>query len=245
MIIRCLYTIIVRGIPQVSIAYPIEINRYEYDQSNKDKPLKKIEEWGIKTQGSNFEALINYPFIDFSSCTTTFVHDIMKFYGVEGGRVCIEETLDHLVRSVSKMDVRYIKLVADVMTAYAKQGKVIPTTRMGLAQLDNSVFRLAAFEEITKNLKDASVHSHRDPLKSTTAAVILGMHIPPGTGSVTAIDMDEQTQSAHKARKMQTPIPPHDDEVMEPEPEPQPAPPPKPNHEARSHRLSTKELMLQ
>lgn len=179
VIIRCLNTIILRGIPQVSSAYPIEISRYTYDATNITSPLKRTIEWGIKTRGSNLDALIPYiSFIQFEGCTTTFIHDAKRMYGICGAQVCCQDSLDTIIRSVSKMAYHHVRLMSDVMTY---TGYVVSFTRAGLKIITRSPLHLAGFEEILKNITIAAMNTETDHLTNVNSTVMIGNRPPAGT----------------------------------------------------------------
>jgi DNA-directed RNA polymerase beta' subunit len=178
VIIRCLNMIICRGMPQVSSAYPIEISRYTYDSSNIKSPLVKTTEWGIKTKGSNLESLISYPFIKPESCKTTSVHEVKRLFGINGAGICCNDSLDTLIRSVSKMAYHHVRLMADVMTY---TGFVVSFTRAGLKIITRSPLHLAGFEEIMKNIFIAATSADTDHLTNPMSTVMVGNRPPVGT----------------------------------------------------------------
>lgn len=193
VVIRCLHTIVVSGIPQVSSAYPIELSRYVIDTNDRQQPLKRQIEWAVKTKGSNMDAVISYPFIKFETCTTTFIHDVKRMSGINGARVCCQDSLDTIIRSVSKMAYHHMKLMADVMTY---TGYIVSFTRTGLKIITKSPLHLAGFEEIMKNIYHAATDGETDHLTNVMSTVMVGNRAPVGTAvGIELLQKDEKELS--------------------------------------------------
>ena len=143
--------------------------------------IESKEEWGIMTQGSNLEGLLNIPYVDFERCATSYVHDVFKLLGIEGARRWLDENIEDLVRSCqSRVDVHHTKLISDVM---ARTGTITPMNRNGLQNSTDSVCRLL-FEDVLENIKKGGAFAQKDQLKGVPECVLMGICAPIGTGAV-------------------------------------------------------------
>ncbi|UCD03031.1 MAG: DNA-directed RNA polymerase subunit A'' [Candidatus Aenigmatarchaeota archaeon] len=139
------------------------------------------EEWIINTLGSNLKKVMKIEGVNpyKSSCNNIF--EVMDVLGIEAARNAIirqaRYTLDEQGLNV---DVRYIMLLADLMTF---TGQIKAIGRYGIAGEKASVLARAAFEETKKHLISASIRNDYDDLSGIVENIMINSLIPAGTGS--------------------------------------------------------------
>ena len=97
------------------------------------------------------------------------------------------------------VDVRYVMLLADVMTT---SGKVRAIGRYGVAGQKASVLVRASFEETKKHITAAAIKGETDPLLGVIENIILNQVAPIGTGS---FDLVGSLPSAKGRKKKEEP----------------------------------------
>mmetsp|Transcript_29974 Transcript_29974/g.22245 ORF Transcript_29974/g.22245 Transcript_29974/m.22245 type:complete len:102 (+) Transcript_29974:711-1016(+) len=95
------------------------------------------------------------PGIDFRQTKSNHVLEIEKVLGIEAARATIINEIQQTMESHSiKIDIRHLRLVADVMTF---KGQVLGITRFGVQKMKSSTLMLASFEKTTDHLYDAAI----------------------------------------------------------------------------------------
>lgn len=152
----------------------------------KEKNAQGIEEFVIKTSGTNLKTILKMPEVDGSRTTTNDIKEINRVLGIEAGRQAIvEELFDVLVKKNDILvDVRHILLLADMMTF---DGEVKGIVRSGITHEKASPFARAAFEETTKHLLEAAFKGEKELLQGVVENIIVGQPIKVGTGIVQLI----------------------------------------------------------
>jgi len=139
------------------------------------------DRWVLTTIGSNLEKILEVDGVDVENVKTNNIHEICDVLGIEAARnAIIEEASKTLKEQGIDVDIRYLMLVADVMTA---DGLVKPIGRYGVAGAKGSVLARANFEETIKHLTTAAVTNDVDKLESVVENVILNQIVPVGTGA--------------------------------------------------------------
>jgi DNA-directed RNA polymerase subunit A" len=139
------------------------------------------DRWVLTTIGSNLEKILEVDGVDVENVRTNNIHEICDVLGIEAARsAIIEEASKTLKEQGIDVDIRYLMLVADVMTA---DGIVKPIGRYGVAGAKGSVLARANFEETIKHLTTAAVTNDVDKLESVVENVILNQIVPVGTGA--------------------------------------------------------------
>jgi DNA-directed RNA polymerase subunit A" len=87
------------------------------------------------------------------------------------------------------VDIRYLLLLADVMTW---SGEISSIGRYGVAGAKASVLARAAFEETIKHLIRASIRNEEDEFKGLFENVMVGQPAPVGTGMFELIFKGEE-----------------------------------------------------
>lgn len=143
-------------------------------------PVKKGDEWVIKTAGSNLKEVIKVEEVDPNRTTTNDLFEILKVLGVEAARnAIIVEANNTLDDQGLEVDDRHLMLVADMMTA---DGTIGGVNRYGITKGKASVLARASFEVALKHLFDAAVHREIDELNSVVENVMINQPAPIGTG---------------------------------------------------------------
>jgi len=141
---------------------------------------KEGEDWIINTIGTNLKDTLNIREIDDKRTYTNNIHETATVFGIEAARnVIIREALKTMQEQALDIDVRYVMLVADMMTF---GGEVNSIGRYGVAGAKTSILSRAAFEETIKHLVRASIRNEVDNLQGIFENVMVGQVVPAGTG---------------------------------------------------------------
>lgn len=141
---------------------------------------KEGEDWIINTIGTNLKATLSIKEIDEKKTYTNDIHETATVFGIEAARsVIIKEALKTMQEQALDIDIRYVMLVADMMTF---GGDVNSIGRYGVAGAKTSILSRAAFEETIKHLVRASIRNEVDNLQGIFENVMVGQVVPAGTG---------------------------------------------------------------
>ena len=142
--------------------------------------VEENDGWTIETAGTNLKKVREIEGVDAYKTTSNDIFEIQKVLGIEAARnAIIHEIQSTLKEQGIYIDVRWILLVADIMTL---EGKINGATRYGIVGAKSSVLARASFEETKKHLTNAAIKGQVDHLNSVVENVILGQIIPVGTG---------------------------------------------------------------
>ena len=151
-------------------------------QVEKIRNEKGEEEYIIRTEGTNLEAVLLLDEVDPSRTTSHDIHEVAEVLGIEAARsMIIDELKSVLERQGLDVDVRHLMLVADVMT-WSGRGRQIG--RHGVAGQKTSPLARAAFEVTVKNLVEAAYRGETERFRGVVESIIAGKYIPVGTGYV-------------------------------------------------------------
>lgn len=143
-------------------------------------PIKKGDEWIIKTAGTNLKKVFAIPEVDPSRTTSNNIYEIAEVLGIEAARnAIISETISTLKEQGLSVDIRHIMLVADTMVF---SGNIKGITRYGISGSKASVLARASFEVPLRHLFGAAIHRELDDLRSVVENVMINQPIPIGTG---------------------------------------------------------------
>ncbi len=151
---------------------------------NVKKALAKKEgdEWIIRTEGTNLEAVLTVEGVDHRRTISNDIHEVAEVLGVEAARTVIMRELKRVLDEQGlAVDMRHIMLVADIMTW---SGKVKQVGRHGVAGEKESPLARAAFEVTVRNLVEAALRGEVERFRSVIECVIAGKYVPVGTGMV-------------------------------------------------------------
>ncbi len=143
---------------------------------------KEGDEWVIRTEGTNLEAVLTMDGVDYRRTISNDIHEVAEVLGIEAARTVIMRELKKVLDEQGlTVDPRHIMLVADVMTW---SGRVKQVGRHGVAGEKESPLARAAFEVTVRNLVEAALRGEVEKFRSVVESVIAGKYVPIGTGMV-------------------------------------------------------------
>ncbi|MEE9406403.1 MAG: DNA-directed RNA polymerase subunit A'' [Candidatus Aenigmarchaeota archaeon] len=142
---------------------------------------KEEGEWVINTLGSSLKKVFAIPGVDASRTTTNNAFEVYDVLGVEAARnTIIRQALFTMEEQGLNVDVRYIMMLADLMTA---KGDIRAIGRYGISGKKASVLVRASFEETKKHLITAAIKGETDQLHGTIENIMMNQVAPIGTGA--------------------------------------------------------------
>ncbi|RLJ10007.1 MAG: DNA-directed RNA polymerase subunit A'' [Candidatus Aenigmatarchaeota archaeon] len=160
---------------------------------------KENGEWVITTLGSNLKKVFEIEGVDPTRTTTNNIFEIYDVLGIEAARNAIinqaKYTMDEQGLDV---DIRYITLLADLMTV---DGQIKAIGRYGISGQKLSVLVRASFEETKKHFVGASVRGEKDNLRGAIENIMLNQVAPVGTGSFELIGHIPELKKESKSKK--------------------------------------------
>jgi DNA-directed RNA polymerase subunit A" len=145
----------------------------------------------LLTEGSNLKEVLKLPFVDPTRTISNDIYEIYEVLGIEAVRNYIFEELKRIYidNQGLEVDLRYISLVADMLTV---SGKITGITRYGIASMKKSVLAKIVFETPRNFLVKASLTGEEDNFKTVAENVVVNQKVPVGTGLVKVIyDINE------------------------------------------------------
>jgi DNA-directed RNA polymerase subunit A" len=156
-------------------------------------------EWIISTLGSNLKKVLSIEGVDPTRTTCNNPFEIYEVLGIEAARnAIIKEAVETINEQGLGVDIRYVSLLADLMTS---TGRIMGIGRYGIAGNKDSVLARMAFEETKKHIISASVEGVRDPLKGHVENIIVNQIIPIGTGAFTLVGRIPEIKEEGKGEK--------------------------------------------
>ena len=81
------------------------------------KDKNKNKQYALQTEGVNFYKIWGLPFIDNNKIECNDIHQIIRFYGIEAGRLSIINEINRVFEVYHiQVDFRHLSLIADYMT---------------------------------------------------------------------------------------------------------------------------------
>jgi DNA-directed RNA polymerase beta' subunit len=180
---RILNNIVIRGLPDIRAAtFRKDSNRMEREGDE----YKKIDQYVLDTDGSNFIEVMNHPAVDGNRLYSTNVHDIHQQLGIEAARSALYQEISGLFEEAN-INYRHLGLLCDWMT---RIGRFMSVDRYGINKNDTGPFAKASFEETEKILLKAALFGEMDPVTGVSANIMTGQAIRGGT-AYTQILLDE------------------------------------------------------
>jgi DNA-directed RNA polymerase II subunit RPB1 len=165
---------VIRGVPGIrAVTWRKDENRLE----RIDGEYKKITQYLLDTDGSNFAAVLTHPAVDTEKLYSTNVHDIYEQFGIEATRSALYVELSGLFDDAG-INYRHLGLLCDVMT---HAGRLMSVDRYGINKMDTGPLAKACFEETEKVLLKAALHGEMDPVTGVSANIMTGQPIRAGT----------------------------------------------------------------
>ncbi len=142
---------------------------------------KEDGKWLISTLGSNLKKVFDIEGVDVENTTTNNIFEVYDVLGIEAARRAI---IDQAVYTMEEqglgVDIRYIMLLADLMTM---TGSIKAIGRYGISGQKASVLVRASFEETKKHFINAAVKGESDGLHGTIENIMMNQVAPIGTGA--------------------------------------------------------------
>ncbi|UCD07595.1 MAG: DNA-directed RNA polymerase subunit A'' [Candidatus Aenigmatarchaeota archaeon] len=146
---------------------------------------KEEGEWIITTLGSNLKKVFEIEGVDYTRIVSNNIFEVLNVLGTEAARnVIIKQAKYTLEEQGLGVDVRYIMLLADLMTV---EGHIRAIGRYGLSGQKASVLVRASFEETKKHLTSAAIRGEKDDLRGTVENIMMNQVAPIGTGAFTLV----------------------------------------------------------
>ena len=146
---------------------------------------KEGGEWTITTLGSNLKKVYEIEGVDYTRTVGNNMFEVLDVLGVEAARnVIIKQAKYTMEEQGLGVDVRYIMLLADLMTV---RGNIRAIGRYGISGQKASVLVRASFEETKKHLTNAAIRGERDDMRGTIENIMMNQVAPIGTGAFTLI----------------------------------------------------------
>jgi DNA-directed RNA polymerase beta' subunit len=174
---RLLTGIVIRGVAGIkAVTFRQDKDTMEYDaEEGKYKP---VTQYVLDTDGTNFLAVMNHPYVDGSKLVSSHVHDIYENLGIEATRSTLIQEITTLFEEAG-VNCRHLGLLCDVMT---RQGRLMSVDRYGINKMDIGPIAKASFEETEKILLRAALFGEVDPVTGISANIMMGQPIRGGTG---------------------------------------------------------------
>ncbi|MGC8993394.1 MAG: DNA-directed RNA polymerase subunit A'' [Candidatus Aenigmatarchaeota archaeon] len=154
---------------------------------------KEGENWVIQTLGSNLREVLKIDEVNEHKTVSNDIFEVYEIFGVEAARnLIIREAYKTMQEQGLDVDIRYLLLLADVMTW---SGEINSIGRYGVAGAKASVLARAAFEETIKHLVRASIRGESDEFKGLFENVMVGQPAPVGTGMFELVVREEHGDS--------------------------------------------------
>jgi len=174
---RLLTGIVIRGVPGIKgVTFRQDKDTMEY--SKEEGVYKPVTQYVLDTDGTNFLAVMNHPYVDGTKLTSSHVHDIYDNLGIEATRSTLIQELTTLFEEAG-VNCRHLGLLCDVMT---RQGRLMSVDRYGINKMDIGPIAKASFEETEKILLRAALFGEVDPVTGISANIMMGQPIRGGTG---------------------------------------------------------------
>ena len=174
---RLLTGIVIRGVLGIKAAnFRQDKDSVEYNQE--EGVYKPVTQYVLDTDGTNFLAVMNHPYVDGTKLVSSHVHDIYANLGIEATRATLIQEITTLFEEAG-VNCRHLGLLCDVMT---RQGRLMSVDRYGINKMDIGPIAKASFEETEKILLRAALFGEVDPVSGVSANIMMGQPIRGGTG---------------------------------------------------------------
>jgi DNA-directed RNA polymerase II subunit RPB1 len=174
---RLLTGIVIRGVAGIkSVGFRQD---KDYKEFNAEKGVyDEVTQYVLDTDGTNFLAVANHPYVDGTKLISSHVHDIYENLGVEAARATLIREITTLFEEAG-VNFRHLGLLCDVMT---RAGTLMSVDRYGINKMDIGPLAKASFEETEKILLRAALFGEVDPVTGISANIMMGQPIRGGTG---------------------------------------------------------------
>jgi DNA-directed RNA polymerase II subunit RPB1 len=174
---RLLTGIVIRGVPGIkAVNFRQDKDTVEYN--TEEGVYKQVTQYVLDTDGTNFLAVMNHPYVDGTKLTSSHVHDVYENLGIEATRSTLIQEITTLFEEAG-VNSRHLGLLCDVMT---RAGRLMSVDRYGINKMDIGPLAKASFEETEKILLRAALFGEIDPVTGISANIMMGQPIRGGTG---------------------------------------------------------------
>jgi DNA-directed RNA polymerase II subunit RPB1 len=174
---RLLTGIVIRGVPGIK-AVNFRQDKDTMEFNAEETVYKQVTQYVLDTDGTNFLAVMNHPYVDGTKLTSSHVHDIYENLGIEATRSTLIQEITTLFEEAG-VNCRHLGLLCDVMT---RAGRLMSVDRYGINKMDIGPLAKASFEETEKILLRAALFGEMDPVTGISANIMMGQPIRGGTG---------------------------------------------------------------
>jgi DNA-directed RNA polymerase beta' subunit len=174
---RLLTGIVIRGVSGIKAA-KFRQDKDSLEYSSEEGIYKPVTQYVLDTDGTNFLAVMNHPYVDGTKLVSSHVHDIYENLGIEATRATLIQEITTLFEEAG-VNCRHLGLLCDVMT---RQGRLMSVDRYGINKMDIGPIAKASFEETEKILLRAALFGEIDPVTGVSANIMMGQPIHGGTG---------------------------------------------------------------
>jgi DNA-directed RNA polymerase II subunit RPB1 len=174
---RLLTGIVIRGVPGIK-AVNFRQDKDTMEFNAEEGVYKQVTQYVLDTDGTNFLAVMNHPYVDGTKLTSSHVHDVYENLGIEATRSTLIQEITTLFEEAG-VNCRHLGLLCDVMT---RQGRLMSVDRYGINKMDIGPLAKASFEETEKILLRAALFGEIDPVTGISANIMMGQPIRGGTG---------------------------------------------------------------
>ena len=174
---RLLTGIVIRGVPGIK-AVNFRQDKDSVEYNTEEGVYKQVAQYVLDTDGTNFLAVMNHPYVDGTKLTSSHVHDIYPNLGIEATRSTLIQEITTLFEEAG-VNCRHLGLLCDVMT---RAGRLMSADRYGINKMDIGPLAKASFEETEKILLRAALFGEMDPVTGISANIMTGQPIRGGTG---------------------------------------------------------------
>jgi DNA-directed RNA polymerase II subunit RPB1 len=174
---RLLTGIVIRGVAGIkAVTFRQDKDAMEFNEE--EGVYKPVTQYVLDTDGTNFLAVMNHPYVDGTKLVSSHVHDIYENLGIEATRSTLIQEITTLFEEAG-VNCRHLGLLCDVMT---RQGRLMSVDRYGINKMDIGPIAKASFEETEKILLRAALFGEVDPVTGISANIMMGQPIRGGTG---------------------------------------------------------------
>jgi DNA-directed RNA polymerase II subunit RPB1 len=174
---RLLTGIVIRGVPGIkAVTFRQDKDVMEFNEE--EGVYKQVTQYVLDTDGTNFLAVMNHPYVDGTKLMSSHVHDIYENLGIEATRYTLIQEITNLFEEAG-VNCRHLGLLCDVMT---RAGRLMSVDRYGINKMDIGPLAKASFEETEKILLRAALFGEIDPVTGISANIMMGQPIRGGTG---------------------------------------------------------------
>jgi DNA-directed RNA polymerase II subunit RPB1 len=139
---RLLTGIVIRGVTGIkAVTFRQDKDSMEYDAA--EGVYKAVTQYVLDTDGTNFLAVMNHPYVDGAKLVSSHVHDIYENLGIEATRSTLIQEITTLFEEAG-VNCRHLGLLCDVMT---RQGRLMSVDRYGINKMDIGPIAKASFVE--------------------------------------------------------------------------------------------------